>query len=60
MNDNATRGLRWQRLVAEYLAPRLGGNPDDWGEANRVVAVEELSARYLKVLSTISREVPNP
>ena len=38
MNDNATRGVQWQRLVAEYLAPRLGGNPDDWGEANRVVA----------------------
>ena len=38
MNDNRTRGLQWQRLVAEYLAPRLGGNPDDWGEANRVVA----------------------
>ena len=41
MNDNATRGLQWQRLVAEYLAPRLGGNPSDWGEANRVVAERE-------------------
>ena len=41
MNDNATRGLQWQRLVAEYLAPMLGGNPSDWREANRVVAERE-------------------
>lgn len=38
MNDNATRSLQWQHLVAEYLAPKLGGNPDDWGEANSIVA----------------------
>ena len=38
MNDNETRSLQWQNLVAEYLAPKLGGNPDDWGEATRIVA----------------------
>ena len=38
MNDNALRGPQWQRLVAEYLAPRLGGQPERWARANRIVA----------------------
>ena len=38
MNDNAIRVPQWQQLVAEYLAPRLGGEHDRWAEANRVVA----------------------
>lgn len=37
MNDNALRGPEWQRLVAEYFAPRLGGDHATWAEANRVV-----------------------
>ena len=37
LNDNAVRGPQWQRLVAEYFAPRLGGDPAAWAEANRVV-----------------------
>jgi HAD superfamily hydrolase (TIGR01509 family) len=43
LNDNALRGPQWQRLVAEYLAPRLGGRPEAWAHANRVVA-EQLFA----------------
>jgi HAD superfamily hydrolase (TIGR01509 family) len=37
MNDNTLRGPEWQRLVGEFLAPRLGGAPEAWGEANRIV-----------------------
>ena len=44
MNDNETRGRQWQRLVAEYVAPRLGGNPRDWGEANKVDAQREFES----------------
>ncbi|MEX1255313.1 MAG: HAD family hydrolase [Dehalococcoidia bacterium] len=45
MNDNDIRGRQWEALVAEYLAPRLGGEPARWGEANRIVA-ERLWAEY--------------
>jgi HAD superfamily hydrolase (TIGR01509 family) len=38
MNDNSTRALQWQRLVSEFFVPRLGGPPDAWSRANRVVA----------------------
>ena len=37
LNDNAVRGPQWQRLVGEYFAPRLGGAPAAWAEANKVV-----------------------
>ena len=39
MNDNRLRGPAWQRLVAEYFIPRLGGASDAWAAAN-VTAVE--------------------
>jgi len=38
MNDNNTRALQWQRLVSEFFAPLLGGPPEAWSRANRVVA----------------------
>jgi FMN phosphatase YigB (HAD superfamily) len=44
LNDNAVRGPQWQRLVGEYFAPRLGGDPAAWAEANRVV-MDDLAAR---------------
>src|SRR5216117_915511 len=37
ISDNARRGAQWQRLVGEFFAPRLGGAPDAWAAANRVV-----------------------
>src|SRR5215211_619367 len=37
MNDNALRGPQWQRLVGEFFPPLLGGTPDRWAEANRIV-----------------------
>src|SRR6266849_2501339 len=38
MNDNRTRALQWQRLVSEYFVPLLGGSPEAWSRANRLVA----------------------
>ena len=37
LNDNAARGPQWQRLVGEYLEPRLGGTAAGWGLANCLV-----------------------
>ena len=38
MSDNAARGGQWERLVGQFFAPRLGGSPWAWAEANRRVA----------------------
>jgi HAD superfamily hydrolase (TIGR01509 family) len=40
MNDNAVRGLQWQRLIGEFFTPRLGGTMDAWARANHVVATQ--------------------
>src|SRR5437867_989800 len=45
MNDNSVRGPQWQRLVGEYLSPRLGGELEAWSAANRTV-VEAQMARF--------------
>ena len=37
MNDNNECGLQWQRLVGELFVPLLGGSPEAWSRANRVV-----------------------
>jgi HAD superfamily hydrolase (TIGR01509 family) len=37
LNDNAVRGPQWQRLIGEFFAPKLGGSPEAWAEANRAV-----------------------
>lgn len=42
MNDNAIRGRLWQRGVAEFFAPRLGGSPEAWAEANLKIVASEL------------------
>ena len=34
LNDNQIRRKQWQKLVAEYLAPRFGGEPKSWSIAN--------------------------
>ena len=41
LNDNERRAAEWQRLIGEYLSPRLGGEPLAWGEANRIVFEEQ-------------------
>jgi len=35
LNDNSRRGPEFQRLIAEFFPPRLGGTPEAWAEANR-------------------------
>ncbi len=37
LNDNERRAPEWRRLLGEYFAPRFGGKPEAWSEANRVV-----------------------
>jgi phosphoglycolate phosphatase-like HAD superfamily hydrolase len=34
LNNNKIRGKQWQKLVGEFMAPKFGGNPEDWGAAN--------------------------
>jgi phosphoglycolate phosphatase-like HAD superfamily hydrolase len=38
MNENTRRSEHWQRLIAEFLAPRLGGTASAWAAANATVA----------------------
>ena len=37
MNDNATRGSQWQRLVGEFFSTKLGGDRQAWERANAIV-----------------------
>lgn len=37
LNDNDRRAVEWRRLLGDFFAPRLGGTPEAWGEANRGV-----------------------
>jgi HAD superfamily hydrolase (TIGR01509 family) len=51
MNDNELRGPEWRRLLAELFGPRLGGTPERWSEANRVV-IDLWWPRFLAHLAT--------
>ncbi len=42
MNNNQVRGEQWPPLVAEFFAPKLGGAPAAWAEANRSVITRML------------------
>ena len=37
MNDPALRVPQWDRLLSEFFPPILGGTPEAWAAANRVV-----------------------
>lgn len=37
LNDNDRRAPEWRRLLGEFFAPRYGGTPEAWGEANAAV-----------------------
>lgn len=47
MNDSEVRGPQWQRLVADFLAPRLGRDKKRWSRANLVVA-QRLFDKYVE------------
>jgi HAD superfamily hydrolase (TIGR01509 family) len=44
MNDNSVRGPQWQRLIGEYLIPRLGGEAASWAAANVVVVERQVES----------------
>src|SRR5690349_20877534 len=37
MSDNAVRAPQYVKLIGEYMAPRFGGTPEQWGAANRAI-----------------------
>jgi HAD superfamily hydrolase (TIGR01509 family) len=37
LNEHAPRPLQWERLLAEFFPPRLGGTGAAWAKANRVI-----------------------
>jgi HAD superfamily hydrolase (TIGR01509 family) len=43
--DPSALAPQWQRLVGEFLVPRLGGEPEAWGSANKYAA-DRMFARY--------------
>ncbi len=45
LSDNERRAPQWRRHVGTFLAGELGGDPEAWGEANRV-AFERAWARF--------------
>ena len=47
LSDNEARAAQWRRLLGQYLAPRLGGTPEDWAAAN-VGAFERSWKRYVE------------
>ena len=49
LNDNAVRGRQWQQLVGEFFPSILGGTPQAWSDANRVVA-QQLWERHTQAL----------
>ncbi len=51
LNDNALRGAQWQRLVPEFFVPILGGTPEAWVDANRVVFERLYAANVWQGLS---------
>jgi HAD superfamily hydrolase (TIGR01509 family) len=44
MNDNERRAPQWRQLVGEYFAPRLGGAPAAWAEANYTMTTSLFAA----------------
>jgi len=50
MNDNAQRATQWQRLVGEFFPPILGGAPQAWAEANRIIAPPLWDYEYVQAL----------
>ena len=42
LNDNERRAPEWRRLLGEFFAPRFGGTPRAWGDANWTIFSEIL------------------
>jgi len=37
LNDNTIRSKQWGELIGEFMVPKFGGEPEDWGAANTKV-----------------------
>ncbi len=48
MNDNALRGPQWQKFLGEFLPAHLGGTPQAWAEANRLLINAEFFDTFLE------------
>ena len=48
LNDNSRRAPQWQRLVGEFMTPRLGGTRLDWANANAAVAGQVFNEHFLQ------------
>ena len=59
LNDNSRRGPEFQRLIAEFFPPRLGGTPQAWAEANRATFqhVFEADRDAMAVVDAYQQEV---
>lgn len=42
MSDNDRRAPEWRRLLGAWFTPRLGGTPEAWAAANRIVFARQL------------------
>jgi len=56
MNDNDLRGAQWQRLVGEFFAPVLGGDPARWAEANHIVPPRLWEAFHVSTSARVNAE----
>ena len=54
ISDNARKAPEWRRLVGEFFAPRLGGEPRAWDEANRIM-FEPIFDAYRHVMAIPDR-----
>ena len=48
MNDNAQRGPQWQKYLGEFLPAHLGGTPEAWAEANRLIISADFFDTFLE------------
>ena len=56
MNDNQVRGQQWPRLTGEFFPPILGGTPELWADANRIVARRLSAPEIWRPLLRASRD----
>ncbi len=48
MNNNTQRGPQWQRYLGEFLPARLGGTPEAWAKANRLIIHADFFDSFLE------------
>ena len=56
LSDDSRKGPEWRRLVGEFFPERLGGEPEAWAEANRLMFPPVFEA-YAQVMAIRDRYV---